>query len=115
MATKRQVIAFNKDFREYIEGYGATATEGQGHYQWKLETPLGTVLFSVPEEKEGDLAVYARYEDVPRAVKVLKQAVNSPSGKWNWLAYSWDTPATLMARVQAALAEVMNIPTEVSV
>jgi hypothetical protein len=109
MASKRQIRVFTQDFLAVIRAYGATAVDDSRGYTWRLETPLGSLLF-LPDTT--NIGICSCFEDAPRAARKLSQQMKRHSGEWNWRPYSFDTPATLLSRVQFAIQDVMALTTE---
>ena len=74
----------NELLDKYLRERGATWSD-RGLGQYALETPLGVLTIS-PDPAyiaEESLTIFARFEDVDRALAKLRGKINPYSGKWN--------------------------------
>jgi hypothetical protein len=80
---------------ELLQSVGAVETDST--YRFSLETKAGRLtLHPDPNDTMGIGNVFTRFDDPPRAVAILGQAVNQHSGKWNHHYFDgWSVEAAL--------------------
>ena len=74
-------LVFKTAITEFLKVHGVQPTDGQGAYEWRIDTHCGGLEIAVH-----DCWIATRFQDPPRA-KPFALGMNPHSGKWNFHEY----------------------------